>query len=310
MLIGTSVLRMPRGGQRREDVYLVDLDKRRVAKIFDSQGHGAARALRGKNLALRGIAFDSERLFIASSEALLVFSPQFELLGSYRCPYLQDCEEISVHRRRLYLTSAAYDSILGFDLDRMRFSFGLHIAGDEGGFRALPFDPAGQKGPRFADNLHLDNIHCDDHGMFVSGQQTGGLMRYGGRSIELYASLPRGAHNARPWRGGILFNDSDSNVVRYVTPERNHVFAVPRHPQKESGGKKTPANRRAGPSFPRGLCTLGENVFASGSSPSTITLHDVEAMQTTLTINLSADPRSSVHGLAVWPWDPVEAGSE
>lgn len=300
-LIATSVLRAPRGGQVREGVFLVDLDRRRVAEVFDRQVPGAARALPGKDRALRGIAFDRERLFIASSDELLVFSPRFESLGSYQCPYLQDCEEISVHRRRLYLTSAGYDSILGFDLDQMRFSFGLHIAADGEGFRALPFDPGGQKGPRFADNLHLDSIHCNDQGMFVSGRHTGGLMRYGGRNIDRYASLPKGTHNARPWRGGVLFNDTEAGVVRYVNAERNHVFALPRHPKKEPDGNNTGAARRARSAIARGLCTLDENVFASGSSPSTITLHDLETMQTTLTINLSPDPRSAIHGLEVWP---------
>lgn len=296
------MLRAPGGGQRREDVFLVDLDRRRVAKLFDRQAPGALRAVRGENRALHGIGFDRDRLFIASSDELLVFSPELEYLGAYRCPYLQDCEEISVHRRRLYLTSAACDSILGFDLDEMRFSFGLHIAADEDGFRALPFDPAGHKGPRFADNLHLHNIFCNDQGLFVSGRHTGGLLRYGGRNIDRFASLPKGAHNARPWRSGVLFNDTAASAVRYVTPERNHVFAVPQIPKQGATGTSAVAPLHARAGYARGLCTLDENVFASGSSPSTITVHDVETMQTTLTVNLSSDPRSAIHGLQVWPW--------
>jgi hypothetical protein len=47
---------------------------------------------------------------------------------------------------------------------------------------------------------------------------------------------------------------------------------------------------------------LGDGVFASGSSPLTVTLHDLDTMKTTLRINLSTDPgtRST---LAVWPFE-------
>ena len=33
------------------------------------------------------------------------------------------------------------------------------------------------------------------------------------------AELPPGTHNARPFRDGVLFNDSDANVLRYAGRE-------------------------------------------------------------------------------------------
>ena len=50
---------------------------------------------------------------------------------------------------------------------------------------------------------------------------------------------------------------------------------------------------------------MNDSVVAAGSSPSTITLHDLDSMQTTLTINLSMDIRNAVHGLEVWPYDEL-----
>ena len=54
--------------------------------------------------------------------------------------------------------------------------------------------------------------------------------------------------------------------------------------------------------FGRGLCTVTDSLLAAGSSPSTITLHDLDTMKTTLSINLSMDVRNAIHGLEVWPY--------
>jgi hypothetical protein len=115
-----------------------------------------------------------------------------------------------------------------------------------------------------------------------------------------------GSHNARPWRDGILFNDTESNAVRYVTPETNHVFQVPRYPAELLTQTGLDDSSIARQSFARGLCTIDDKQIASGSSPSTITLHNVDTMKTTLSVNLSMDIRNAIHGLEVWPF-PVKA---
>jgi hypothetical protein len=79
------------------------------------------------------------------------------------------------------------------------------------------------------------------------------------------------------------------------------VFRVPYYPvdvlEGEEGGRQV---TRQG--FARGLCVVSDRVFASGASPLTITLHDLDAMQTTLSINLGTDVRQALHSLAVWPF--------
>jgi len=42
-----------------------------------------------------------------------------------------------------------------------------------------------------------------------------------------------------------------------------------------------------------------------GSSPSTIALHDLERASTRSVVTLSHDIRNAIHGLEVWPFDPV-----
>ena len=175
--------------------------------------------------------------------------------------------------------------------------------GDE--FRAAPFDPGGNEGPSPRNKLHLNNVFCDSNGMFISGMRPGGMLHYSGRRITRYVNLPDGNHNARPWKEGVLFNDTESNVVRYVTPETNHVFQVPHYPEDQLTNTDFDDSRTARQSFARGLCAIDDDVIASGSSPSTITLHNVETMKTTLCINFSMDIRNAIHGLEVWPF-PVE----
>ena len=94
-------------------------------------------------------------------------------------------------------------------------------------------------------------------------------------------------------------------MVRYVTPENNHVFQVPRYPEDQLTHTDLDDSRIARQSFARGLCTIDDDLIASGSSPSTITLHNVDTMKTTLSVNLSMDIRNAIHGLEVWPY-PLE----
>lgn len=44
---------------------------------------------------LRGIEFTDDELWIAASDELFCYTPDFQLVGSYRNPYLRHCHEIS-----------------------------------------------------------------------------------------------------------------------------------------------------------------------------------------------------------------------
>jgi len=45
-----------------------------------------------------------------------------------------------------------------------------------------------------------------------------------------------------------------------------------------------------------------DGLIAAGSSPSTVTLSDLDSMQTIQSINLTLDVRNAIHGLEVWPF--------
>ncbi len=303
-LVATSVVRGTRQGESHGGVYLIDLTKKRARQVIDWNAMNIDWRGRGLDRGLRGIAFDGARVFIAASDELFVYNPQFEQLSSHRCRYLKHCHEISRHRRRLYLTSTGYDSILGFDLDANRFSWGLHISRDRKGLRGTPFPPSGRRGPSPGNLLHLNSLCCRSDALYLSGLRTGGLHAYIGRYIQQVAALPQGTHNAQPHQDGVLFNDTRKNLVRYVPRQGPHkAFRIPFYNPTHLTHVDVDDSRVARQAFGRGLCVLSNNLVAAGSSPSTVTLHDLEAMRTTLTVNLSMDIRNAVHGLEVWPFD-------
>lgn len=301
-LVATSVIRGSRQGDSHGGIYLIDLDGQRVRQTVDWNATAIDWQGRGWDRGLRGIAFDDERVFIAASDELFAYTPEFELIASYRSPYLKHCHEICRYERRLFLTSTGFDSVLGFDLDENRFSMGLHITRHHEQIGSLLYDPNDKRGPAAGNEFHLNSVYCDPRGMFVSGLNTEALLVYGGRHIETVAPLPRGTHNARPFRDGIVFNDSEADVVRFIASDNQRIFKIPRYADEQLTHTALDDSRIARQAFGRGLCAINDHVIATGSSPSTITLHDLESMKTTVSINLTMDIRNAVHGLEVWPY--------
>lgn len=299
VLAVTSIVRGSARGERHGAVYLLDIDGQSGAQVLewtrpaiDWKGHGGARGL-------RGIAIAADRVFVAAESELLVFSPQFELLAKHRSPYLGGGQGLVVFENRVYVISAAYDALLAFDLELDRFAWGLQVSNDEAGLRATPFDPASTLGPSPRKRLQLKSVYADSRGLFISGPGTSGLLHFDGKRIAQLVSLPEGARDARPWRDGVLFNDTSTDAVRFLTPEHNRVFKILPYPQ-DAMVPVLPEVAR--PYFARGLCVLDEKRFASGSSPLTVTLHDIETMQTIRRFNLDMDVRHCVHSLALWPF--------
>ena len=302
VIAATTVIRGSQPGASHGGVYLVDLDGQRGAHLLDWtrpsidwSGHGGGRGL-------RGLAFGDDRVYVAGASELFSFAPDFALLGVHSSPYLGQAQAVACFEGRIYVVSAAYDAVLAFDLQAGRFDWGLQIVDGDSGLRGIPFDPQGTLGPPPSHELRLNSLHCDPRGLFIGGGRSMGLLHFDGKRIVRLVTLPAGVHDARPWREGVLFNDTEAEAVRFLTPDANCVFPVPRYPEAalEPGSCADSAVARQG--FARGLCVLGEGAFASGSSPLTITLHDLDTMKTTLRINLSTDLRHGIHTLAVWPF--------
>ena len=205
----------------------------------------------------------------------------------------------------LFLTSAGYDSIIGFDLDKQEFNWAMHVRSAEYRFSGSRFDPMGQDGPVMMNKMHLNTVFCNEHGMYITGLRTGGMLHFNGSQIGMSAQLPEGTHNAQPFRDGVLFNDTDANALRYTgrgEGEEDRAFEVPSFELGDLQEWDPSRNPIARPQFARGLCVLNDRIVAGGSSPSTVSLYDLAGNSRIGSVTLTKDVRNAIHGLAVWPY--------
>ena len=283
---------------------MVDLDEQTIDQVIDWNTVDIDWQGRGADRGLRGIAFDGDTIYIAASDELFAFDPDFNQIASWRCPHLQHCHEIGVYERNLYLTSTGFDSIIAFDLDKQVFHWALHVDVERFKFKGATYDPNGDEGPLMLGKLHINNVHPCDEGVYISGTKTGGMLHFNGKQVLMSATLPEGSHNARPFRDGMLFNDTKSDCVRYVSRDgkEDRKLDVPRYDRADLQSQGVDSSSVARQGFGRGLCVISDNVIATGSSPSTLSIHDLRAGESLARINLSMDIRNAIHGLEVWPY--------
>lgn len=286
-------------------MYVVDLEERALDRSLDWNTPDIDWQGRGGDRGLRGIAIHDDTVFIAASDELIAFSPALKQTGAWRNPYLKHCHEIAVWEDNLFLTSTGFDSILAFDIARRKFHWGLHVDMEGHRFKAVIYDPNGDEGPLMLNKLHLNNVAPRRGGMYLSGSRTGGMLHFNGEHVRMAVTLPGGSHNARPFRDGVLFNDPQADAVRYVgrgEGTEDRALPVPKYDAGELTHTDLDDSRIARQGFPRGLCALSERVVAGGSSPSTVTLYDLEGSRQLMSVRLTTDLRSAVHGLARWPF--------
>jgi hypothetical protein len=302
VLLATSVIRGSQQGDSHGGAFLIDLAARSVRQVLDWNAQDIDWQGRGWDRGLRGIAFSDEDVFLAASDELFVFNRDFDRLASHRNAYLKHAHEVSRFGDMLFVVSTGFDCILGFDLGARAFTFGLALTAAGDVIRARRFDPQSGDGPAPSNQFHLNSVSASERGLYIAGLRTPGLLRYAGESLTLRATLPSGTHNAQPFRDGIIFNDTQANVVRFASPSRQRTFDVPHYPADALTHADLDDSRIARQGFGRGLCVVADGLIAAGSSPATITLHDIDDNRSTAVITLSMDVRTAIHGLAVWPW--------
>jgi hypothetical protein len=304
-LVTTSVVRGSQQGQSHGGVYLIDLERRQVVQTVDWNRADIDWSGRGWDRGLRGIACDGETVYIAASDELFAYTPDFRLRGCWRNRYLRHCHEVAIYRRSLFLTSTGYDSILAFDLDRLVFHWALQLSMEDHRFSGRGYDPNHPDGPIPLNKLHLNNVHCSDAGMYIAGLRTGGLLHFNGRAVRMAVELPEGSHNARPFRDGVLFNDTRADALRYAgrgEGEEDRVFPVPTYERSLLQHAEVDESGAARVGFARGLCVLSNAIVAGGSSPSTVSLYDLPGNRMLASVTLTLDVRNAIHGLEVWPY--------
>ena len=304
-LIATSVVRGARQGQSHGGVFIIRPSAQSVQQVLDWNTVDIDWEGRGWDRGLRGIAFCDDEVYLAASDELFVYDRNFALQRSYRNPYLRHCHEIAVFGDTLHVTSTGFDSILGFDLKKQAFSWGIQAVKLDGNWYAHRFDAAAAGGPAARNSLHINNVQCDREGLTFSGLRTEAIVGLGaeGRLLE-QVTLPSGTHNARLFRDGVLFNDTAADHLRFITRGGTESrFRFPRYPDDEIVNAELGDERLARQGFGRGLAVIDERLVAAGSSPSTVSVFDLDSGATVLSVNFSMDIRNAIHGLAVWPYD-------
>jgi len=303
-LIATSVVRGSEQGQSHGGVFIVDPASQSVLQMLDWNTADIDWSGRGWDRGLRGIAFHDGEVYITASDELFVYDQQFKKLRSFRNPYLKHCHEICVYDGKLYLTSTGFDSILAFDLAGQEFTWGLHAAKIDGAWEAHRFDPKTDVGPPARNQLHINYVDCNAAGLSFAGLRTRGVIGLApGSRLMPQVELPEGVHNACLTADGVIFNDTASNFLRYVRrdgEERRFPFPTYAEDELEYAGVDDSKIARQG--FGRGLCLIDDQLVAAGSSPSTLTVFDLEAGDVVMSVNFSKDIRNAIHGLEVWPY--------
>ena len=304
-LIATSVVRGSRQGESHGGVFMVDFEKRNVAQMIDWNTSKIDFEGRGGDRGLRGIAFGGGDILIAASDELFHFDRSFKVKTSSKNYYLKHCHEICVFEQTVFLTSTGFDSLLAFDLYNKKFVWGFHLQWQNDDWGGHTFSPRSEMGPRPVNNFHINMVHVDSTGIYLSGLRTRALLHINNNmEVSKVCSLPTGAHNARPYREGILFNDTEGDCIRYADRDgKGTAFGIVTYDEADIEFAGFDESNIARQGFGRGLCPVGDRLVAGGSSPSTISLYDFQSNQKVGSANLTMDIRNAIHGLEPWPYD-------
>jgi len=304
-LIATSVVRGSQQGESHGGVFTVDFEIQDGAQHVDWNTDAIDWEGRGADRGLRGITFDGDNIYIAASDELFVYDRDFNMLRSYKNRYLKHCHEICRVENRIFLTSTGFDSLLAFNLESRKFDWGFQLQKPYNDWSGFAFDPQSESGPRPVNDLHINMVYMDTTGIYVSGLRTNALLHINDRmEVSAVCNLPGGTHNARPWKDGVIFNDTASDCVRYVGRDgAEKAYQIHSYDEADIVFAGVDDSKVARQAFGRGLCPIDDRFIAAGSSPSTITLYDTEMNQKVGFVNLSMDIRNAIHGLEVWPYD-------
>jgi hypothetical protein len=325
-VIASTVVRSAHQGESHGGVYLIDLETGSVEQTIDYDDRSISWEGRGGPRGLRGIAFYGDEIYLAASDEVFVYSKDFRLIGSIQNEYLDHCHETYLANDTLFITSTGRDSVLEYDLRACRFLKGYHIRFtgptrylnmlgfwlnrvsereriDIGPMPRLQvFDPNSDEGPAASNTCHINNAFYDNGVIFVSGTRCRHLLAINGRKLSSHARLPFRTHNARPFRDGVLMNETRHDCVSYLDGDGRAIsFPIKRYNERELLNSHLPEDN-ARQAFGRGLAILGEGLIVGGSSPATVSVYDLNTSEVVRTINLTMDVRNTIHGLEVWPF--------
>ncbi|MGH9891681.1 MAG: hypothetical protein ACREA0_06810, partial [bacterium] len=295
-------------------VYLVDLGSGDIEQVVDWDDGAISWEGRGAERGLRGIAFYEEVILIAASNRVIAFDRDFNVVDSFANPYLKHLHEIHRAGDLLWVSSTEFSSVLGFDLKQGRFSIACHVTRTypsswAGRLNAFPrywlrnFDPQAPDEPPAKGSLHVNNVFVHEGSLLLSGTGARHVLEVADGQVRPYARVPRGTHNAHPFREGVLANHTASNRIAFMSRRGRlkRSFPIKTYQESELEHSSLPADH-ARQAFGRGLCTWKGRLLIGGSSPATISAIDFDTGERLACVNIRMDVRNAIHGLEIWPF--------
>jgi hypothetical protein len=319
-VITSSVIRSAHKGESHGGVYIVDLETSIFVQVIDWDDNSINWEGRGADRGLRGIAFYDDRVYLAASDEVFVYTKDFELIRTHRNKYLKHCHEIYVSADTLFLTSTGFDAVLEFDLVSQSFVKGYHLRYNAYQLwiknlsrrllgqtcKLIPemmiFDPNMADGPSPRDTFHINNVRFCNGRLYVSGAKLDSLLYIQDNKVFSYAEIPYSTHNVRPFKKGVLLNHSAADQVAYMNIKGGfeEVFTIPRYNENKLLNSNL-SKDHARQAFGRGLCLMENGLIIGGSSPATISVYRFGNPTPIRSVNITMDIRNSIHGLEIWP---------
>lgn len=309
----TDVVRSSNQGDSHGGAYLINLETKSFTQVLDWNRSDINWEGRGMGRGLRGICYVGEEIFIAASDELFVFDQQFNILRSFKCPYLHHCHEIVYDGDQyVYLSATSFDSILRFDVKAERFDHAWWIQAIERemdgkkvhSLDAVIYDPNLPDGAQEGDTLHINNVCVIGKVPLFSGLAMNLLVAIDDGLTKPYAMVPPTTHNCQPLGQGVLMNSTGQDAVVMADRQGKVIkqFAYPKYNLADLTNSDIPGDY-ARQGFGRGLCVDMENrLVIAGSSPGTVSAFDVQSESVVASVQVSKDLRNAPHGLEIWPY--------
>jgi hypothetical protein len=322
-LICTSTIRSVQKGDSHGGIYIVDFENDSFKQVVDWNEVNIDWAGRGGDRGLRGIEFYEGMTIISSSDELFFFDKDFNIVESYRNPYMKHSHELHKQGDKLYVTSTGYDAVLVFDLPSRKFEKGYCVRPASNKRKALDnyrnylkfmwfkdyelqeFDPDKGDGPHAEDIIHINHVKADGDKFYISGTKFNSLIEVdmAKGAITNLTKIHYGTHNAQ-WNGGrLLFNDTKEDRALLKSKEGKVLrrYHIQEYDTTQLSNTDIPQDH-AKKGFCRGMALFGD-YLAVGYSPSTVSVYELEGDgQPIKTMNISLDIRNTIHGLAVYPY--------
>lgn len=299
-VIATSVVRGAPKGESHGGLYIIDLEDSKVEKKIDWKALDIEWEGSGRDRGLRGIAIYGEKVYIASSNEILVLTKDFHIIDKINNKYLGSCHEICIVNDLLYITSTWYDAILIYDLKNKEFIKSYYVKYRNKIPSIIEFNPREEAGPIIDNKFHINNVFVVEDEIYFSGLRNNALFKIGktGR-VSKNQIIPKGTHNVQFFKDGILMNDTPKNCILYKRNGEEFVYKIKTYNENELVWPE--GDYFARQSFGRGLTTW-KNYIIGGSSPGTISIYKLNNSEPIKYVNITMDVRNSIHGLEVWPF--------